>query len=277
MLWKRDRLFCDINPVFYKISRQKEIIKRHLKNLFRNDRFAVKRQKEKLPNTVHEHTNNLIKRAKGVDITTQLNKAVNIELACRELNGLLIGRGETFSFWKIIGDTTEKKGYKAGRVLVSNRLKPGIGGGLCNLANSIHLVVLHSQLEVTEFHGHSDALAPDEGKRVPFGVGTSVSYNYIDYRFKNTTDQDFQLLCRCEDEKLIVELRSERELPFKYRLVEEDHHFRKENENYYRISKIYREIIDRKTDREVKKELILDNHSKVMFDYSLIPEELIRN
>lgn len=71
---------------------------------------------------------------------------------------------------------------------------PGLGGGLCNLGNTIHLLVLHSPLTVTEFHSHSDALAPDHGKRVPFSSGTSVSYNYIDYRFKNNTDQNVQLL-----------------------------------------------------------------------------------
>ena len=43
-----------------------------------------------------------------------------------------------------------------------NHILPGIGGGLCNLANTIHRVVLVSPLAVTEFHKHSDALAPDE-------------------------------------------------------------------------------------------------------------------
>ena len=34
---------------------------------------------------------------------------------------------------------------------------------------------MHSPLEVTELHTHSDALSPDHGKRVPFGTGTSIS------------------------------------------------------------------------------------------------------
>ena len=48
---------------------------------------------------------------------------------------------------------------------------------------------MHSPLKVTELHTHSDALSPDHGTRVPFGTGTSVSYNYVDYRFKNITNQ----------------------------------------------------------------------------------------
>ena len=56
----------------------------------------------------------------------------------------------------------------------------------------------------------------------------------------------------------------------------EDNHFVKEGEDYYRLSKVYKVTIDRKTNREVKKEIILDNHSKVMYDYKLIPKEQIR-
>lgn len=63
-----------------------------------------------------------------------------------------------------------------------------------NIGNTIHWLVLHSPLDVMEFHSHSDALAPDHEKREPFSSGTSVSYNYIDYRFRNNTDRDIQLL-----------------------------------------------------------------------------------
>ena len=77
--------------------------------------------------------------------------------------------------------------------------------------------------------------------------------------------------------ELCGELRSEKEFPYRYKLVEENHHFKKENDKYYRISQVYRLVIDRKTNKEVKKELILDNHSEVLYDYSLIPKEQIRN
>lgn len=169
----------------------------------------------------------------------------------------------------------KKDVFKEGRIIKSNKLIAGIGGGLCNLGNTIHLLVLHSPLKVTEFHKHSDALAPDEGKRVPFGTGTSICYNYIDYKFQNVTDRDVQLLVWTEGEILHAELRSEKPFPNTYELVEEDHHFKKSGEKFYRNSKIYRNITDKATGQIVKKELILDNHSEVMFDYDLIPKELI--
>jgi len=277
MLWKRGSLFCEINPTCYAISLQKEIFKRHIKDFFGKDKFAKRIKKLKLPNIVAEHHSNMIKRAPGVDLTHQLNKAVNINIAGNKISGIIIRPGEVFSFWKTVGKTTKRKGYKEGRIIEKNRLIAGIGGGLCNLGHTINLLVLHSPLTVTEFHKHSDALAPDEGKRVPFNAGTSVCYNHIDYRFKNTTDQDVQLLVWCEGEILYAELRSEKPFPYRYEIVEEDHHFKKEGKKFYRNSKIYRNVIDKKTNEIIEKELILDNHSEVMFDYSLIPEELIKD
>lgn len=275
MFGKKRVLFCEIHPVCYEISLQKEIVKRHIKDFFSNEKFAKQIQSEILPNVVSTCSSNLIKRAPGVELRLQENKAVNIELACKKLNGLIIKPNEIFSFWRTVGKPTKKKGYKDGRVIIKNKLIPGLGGGLCNLGNTIHRMILHSPLEVTEFHQHSDALAPDEGKRVPFSAGTSISYNYIDYRFKNVTDQNFQLLLWCENEKLYGELRSETEIPYTYRLIEEGHHFQKEGDKYFRVSKIYREILDRATGNILAKELILDNHSEVMYDFNLIPKDLI--
>ena len=273
MLWNRNKFFCDINPLCYAISVQKEVFKRHLRDFSSKEKFAKTTNKEKLPNIVFSSSQNMIKRAKGVDLTSQKNKAVNIKLASSKLNGMTIRPGEVFSFWRTVGKSTKKKGYKEGRVLRKTGLTTGIGGGLCNLGSTLHLLIVHSPLEINEFHNHSDALAPDEGQRVPFSTGTSVSYNYVDYRFKNNTDQNVQLLFWCEGEILYAELRSEKEFPYSYKLIEENHHFEKEENKYYRISKIYKETSDNKTGTVIKKELILDNHSEVMYDYDLIPKD----
>lgn len=271
------RLFCDISPACYKISVEKEIMLRDIKNLLSKEKIAKTRLNEELPNIVKGHSSILIRKLNGVDIKLQENKVTNIMLACNKVNGIIIHPGETFSYWKTIGRATKKKGYKEGLVIGRNGMESGYGGGLCQMANMIHWLVLNSPLEVTELHHHSDALFPDERRRVPFGTGTSVFYNNIDYRFKNNTDQDVQLLVWIENGELCGELRSEREYPCRYKLVEENHHFKKENDKYFRISQVYRIVIDKLTNEELYKELILDNHSEVMYDYSLIPEDQIRN
>ena len=271
------KLFCDISPTCYKISSEKQILLRKGKDLLKRAKIAKTKSKEELPNIVKSHSSILVRKLNGVDLRLQENKVTNIMLACNKINGIIIHPGETFSFWRTVGKATEKKGYKRGLVISRKGMTSGFGGGLCQMANMIHWLVLNSPLEVTELHHHSDALFPDERRRVPFGTGTSICYNYVDYRFKNNTDQDIQLLLWVENKTLYGELRSQNSFPWKYEIIEENHHFQKEGEEYFRISQVYRIVIDRKTNEELYKELILDNHSRVMYDYNLIPKEQIRN
>lgn len=271
------KLFCEISPTCYKISEKKEVAKRFVKDFLSKEKIAKRRElRTQLPNIVKSHSSILVRKLHGVDIRLQENKVTNIKLACDRVNGIVINPGETFSYWRTIGEATEKKGYKQGLVVMKNGLSSGFGGGLCQMANMIHWLVLNSPLDVTELHHHSDALFPDERRRVPFGTGTSVYYNNVDYRFKNNTDQKVQILVWVEDGELCGELRSERAYPYRYKLVEENNHFRKEGDDYYRISQVYRLVIDRKTNEQVRKELILDNHSKVMYEHDLIPKDQIR-
>lgn len=257
---------------------KKETFRRNLKDFFSSEKIAIEKKAELLPNIVKSHSSILIRKLEGVDMRLQENKVTNIRLAAKKINGIIIKPGETFSLWKTIGKTTEKEGYKEGLVIRrGGKLGADIAGGLCQMANMVHWLVLNSPLTVTELHHHSDALFPDDRRRVPFGTGTSVVNNYVDYRFKNNTEQTVQIVTWIDGGELCGELRSEKPFPCRYKLIEEDHHFRKEGEKYYRISKVYRLVIEKESGAQIRKELILDNHSLVMYDHSLIPKEQIRD
>ena len=271
------KLFCELGPVFYKISVFKERTKRNIKNSLGKYKLATKKLDYELPVIIKSHTSIILRKLHNVDMQLQVNKKTNLKIASKKINKLVIHPGEIFSFWYLVGEATKKYGYKKGLVISKTGFRSEVGGGLCQLANMIHYLVLNSPLEVVELHHHSDALFPDDRRRVPFGTGTSVFYNYLDYRFKNTLDQNIQILIWVDNDVLCGELRSEKEIPYRYKLVEENHHFKKEGEKYYRISQVYRITIDKKTKKEIKKEMILDNHSEVMYDYNLIPKEQIRN
>ena len=275
---KKRKLFCEISPTTYAIALQKQIITRHIKNWMGKEKFATHQQQDKLPVVIYSNSNNMIKRGPGIDPQLQLNKADNIRLACSRMNGVIVNPGETFSFWKLVGKTSKRNGFAEGRVIVNGKLVAGVGGGLCNLANTINLLVMHSPMTITELHHHSDALAPDPGGvRVPYSAGTSVNYNFVDYRFRNDSEQPVQLCAWCDGDDLCTELRTTMEFPTTYRLLEEDHHFHQEaSGNYYRISKIYLETMDRTTGEVLERRLQWDNRSRVMFDPALIPPEQIR-
>ena len=274
---KRRKLFCEYGPIAYNISLFKEARKKDLKDFIKGKKFAKKINKENFEYIWKGDSKILLRKLHGVDMQLQKNKVVNLQIASKKLDGIIVNPGEEFSFWNLVGHATKSKGYLEGLVISNSNLKKGIGGGLCQMANMIHWLVLHTPLTVTELHHHSDALFPDANRRVPFGTGTSISYKALDYRFKNTTEYPVQLRIWLDDTFLYGEIRSTVPLKEKYKIIEEDNHYAKDEDGvFYRNSKVYRITINKETNEEIKKELILDNHSKVMYDYDLIPKEEIR-
>ncbi len=271
---RKRKLFCEISPMCYKISLKKEYLLRDIHDMTSKEQFAAEINTVPLPVIVKGHTSTILRRLEGVDMELQQNKRTNLKLAAACINGIVIRPGETFSFWRLVGEPTAKRGYLDGLVINKGKLDRGVGGGLCQLANLIHWLVLNSPLTVTELTHHSDALFPDSGRRVPFGTGTSVFYKNVDYRFKNTTDRPVQLMIWLNDNELCGELRSTAAFPYIYRITEENQGYIEEDGVFYRVSKVYRITLDRER-RIMRRELILDNHSKVMYDYSLIPDNQI--
>ncbi|BDF69128.1 hypothetical protein CE91St41_01090 [Oscillospiraceae bacterium] len=271
----RRKLFCRRNRLCYRISLRKEYLLRDLKTLFSRETYARARRAEPLPALVKGHRSAMLRRLHGVDMGLQQNKVRNLALAGETINGVVIAPGESFSFWGLVGPPTARRGYLPGLAIAGAKLTSAPGGGLCQLANLIHWLVLNSPLTVTELHHHSDALFPDERRRVPFGTGTSVFYKHIDYQFKNTTDQAVQLLIWQEGEDLCGELRAQRPFPLRYRIVEEGSRYVEEADGWYRVSRVWREAVDRATGERLGRELVLDNHSRVLFDPALIPADEI--
>ena len=73
------KLFCEISPFTYRLSMEKEILKRHIQDMMRKTQFARERTAESLPVVVYRH-NSLIRRRLGnVNMQLQENKATKME------------------------------------------------------------------------------------------------------------------------------------------------------------------------------------------------------
>lgn len=247
---------------------EKEILKRHLRDLRAHTAFAKKRTNDPLPTLVYRHASLIRRRLGNVDMQLQENKATNLALAVKCIDGLIIRPGETFSVWKMIGRTSKRKGYKEGLTIAKGEPTPGIGGGLCQLSNLIHWMVLHSDLTITEHHHHDGLdLFPDFKRQIPFGTGTSISYNYIDYRVKNETTNTYQLRLWTDDEYLHGELRAVEPLPHTFHIHAENEFFSRENGIIYRNGEVYRDTIDTVSGNCIARQLIRTNHARVMYDF----------
>lgn len=270
------KMFCEISPFTYKISVLKCRAVRSIQNMFVKRLFSKIKQDELLPFVLCKHSSLIRRQLGNTQMELQENKAVNLKLSTPKVNGVLIRPGETFSFWYLVGSTTARKGYKDGVTISNAKTKAGVGGGLCQFTNLIHWMVLHSPLTIIEHHHHDGFdLFPDYNRQVPFGTGTSIAYNYLDYRFKNESNITYQLVTYVTDTHLCGELRASDEIPIKYHMTTENEHFVRVDDTVFRRGQVYRTCIDKSTGTELSRDLIRDNNARVMYDTSHLTIEPI--
>lgn len=261
------KMFCQLGPGAYRLSVWKERVRRRGRDLFSGERFAGERQAGPLPACVIRH-NSLIRRRLGnVDMELQENKAVNLALAAPRVSGILIRPGETFSFWHLVGNPSARRGFREGLTISAGQTRRGMGGGMCQFTNLIHWMALHTPLTIVEHHHHDGLdLFPDFNRQIPFGTGTSVYYNYVDYRLRNDTEATYQLLVWVDGEYLRGELRSDRPQRYKYHIRAEGEGFVREEGTVYRVGQVWRETVDPVTGNRVERTLLRENHARVLYD-----------
>ncbi len=257
-------LLSQRHPALYFLSVWEKRCRRHLKWLSLNKYYARKKGST-LPIRVKPHQSVLIRKLGDSDLRLQENKIVNLKIAAPLIDGILMEPGQIFSFWRLIGRATAKRGFKEGMYLNNGEVKEGVGGGLCQLSNLLFWMALHSPLEILERHHHSFDPFPDSGRVLPFGTGASVFYNYIDLQFRNNLPYTFQFRVWLTEKHLKGDIRVSEELPFSYHVYEKDHRFSMENGEYYRSNEIWRRVVDRQTGNTVRHEYLFSNHSLVKY------------
>lgn len=237
---------------------------RALQNALRSRDFASRCSKTEFPFLILEHRLPLQRRLKGVDPILFSNKRRNLELAAACIDGLILPPGKIFSLWRLVGAPSASRGYLEGLVLERGRPSRGIGGGLCQLANGLFWVALHSELRVIERHHHSLDLFPDDHRRVPFGTGASIVYNFKDLRFGNEGNRSYQFRAILDDSDLIVRLLCDAQPERRYQVRETDHSFIPSQEGLFRQNTIQREVFDAKG-MPLPTETLFRNFSKCQY------------
>lgn len=261
----RKRL-SEIHPFIYQTRIQQKRLFRRLDDLSKGKKFAHEKEGDDLSFTCTKHQSLLRRKLGNSDPNLQENKVENLKIACPTISGILIKPNETFSFWRQVGEATAAKGYCEGMQLSRGEVVRGIGGGLCQLANLLYWLALHTPLEIAERHHHSFDPFPDENRVLPFGSGAGVFYNYIDLRFFNPTDLTLQVKLWLTDQHLKGSILSDKETPNSYHIFEKNHRFVREGGRNFRENEIWRQIIDRRTGNKIDEELLVKNFAEVKYD-----------
>ncbi len=106
----------------------------------------------------------------------------NIELAAQLLDGQTIPPHGTLSFNDVVGQRTMERGFAPAIELArGGRRTEGIGGGVCQVAATLHAAAFFAGFDITEHHPHTR-----NSSYIPAGLDSAVSWPNKDLVVRNT-------------------------------------------------------------------------------------------
>jgi len=178
----KDKTYSDLSKVF----RQRNYNKEQLKTV----NLSVKITE---PDVKMSDVNNLgISIIVGTGVSSfkysHVNRIKNIANAVKRLNGLLIKPGEIFSTNEGAGPYIAENGYLPEEVIVGDRIKIEIGGGMCQIGTTLFRMAMNSAMPITQRQNHSLVVQyysdPVNGNP---GTDATVYEPYVDFKFINDT------------------------------------------------------------------------------------------
>lgn len=124
----------------------------------------------------------------------------NILVATEKFNGVVVQKGEVFSFNEILQSVGKKDGYVSDLVIKGGRMVYEQGGGVCQLSTTIFRAALDAGLEIVSRKGHSVAIPYYK----PYGLDSAIYMPYLDLQFRNNTPGDILIQTRLRGEELYV-------------------------------------------------------------------------
>ncbi len=107
----------------------------------------------------------------------------NIRTAASYLDGTVIDPGATLSFNKTVGERIASRGFIDAPVIVNDVMESGMGGGVCQVATTLHAAAIYGGLVITERRSHSRPSG-----YAPLGLDATVIDDVQDLRIKNPFD-----------------------------------------------------------------------------------------
>ena len=117
------------------------------------------------------------------------SRSTNISIAAKTINETIVLPGETFSYNKVLGNTTKEKGYQLGGSYQNGKVVQAYGGGICQVSTTLYNAVLYANLEIVERHNHSYSVS-----YVPASRDATVSYGGKDFKFRNSREYPIKIV-----------------------------------------------------------------------------------
>lgn len=128
-------------------------------------------------------------------------RAINVELAAANVNGLVIAPGEKFSFSNSVGARTSANGFVVAPSFAGGKVVSSVGGGICQVSSTIYVTMLLAGISPTQRYPHSLPVY-----YVPQGLDAAIAQGYKDLTFTNNFDYAILINASGENGVLTVSL-----------------------------------------------------------------------
>lgn len=135
-------------------------------------------------------------------------RAMNLELAAAMLDTSLIAPGGELSFNRTVGERSPRRGFLWATELRGGRRVLGIGGGICQVAATLHAAAFLGAFEIVEHHPHTRG-----SSYIPQGLDAAVSWPRQDLRVRNPYPFPVRVRSSAYRGIVHVELRGRRRAP----------------------------------------------------------------
>lgn len=123
----------------------------------------------------------------------------NVRLAAEKCDGIILDKGDIFSYNGTLGERTAANGFKKAGAYLNGTTVQELGGGICQVSSTMYAAVLEANLRVVERHNHTFA-----SSYIGLGMDATVSWGGPDFRFQNDRDYPIKIESRYRDGKATV-------------------------------------------------------------------------
>ena len=135
----------------------------------------------------------------------QIGRAQNVRRAAAEMDGVVLMPGEVVSFNANVGPRSLDNGFAVAPEIYKGELRPGIGGGTCQVAGTLHAAAFLAGIQIVERYSHSRPSG-----YIRMGLDATVVYPTVDLKLANPYDFPIVLHASIEKGTLSFELHGAR-------------------------------------------------------------------
>ena len=128
-------------------------------------------------------------------------RANNVRTAARALDGAIIPAHGRLSFNERVGERSERRGYEVAHVIYDGEMIDGIGGGVCQVASTLHAAALLGGLTIVRHAPHSRP-----STYIPMGLDATVAWPDTDLVIENPLTVPITVRAAAEAGQMQVDL-----------------------------------------------------------------------